>query len=333
MRALSLFILIILLAHFGCKEIDKKSEPPAMTKHSYTENFVQGHGSKIHYLEWKNDGPALVMIAGLGDTPYLFEALADQLANHFHIIAPTRRGHGQSTNPSPTFNNEDLRADILMLLDELQIEKASLLGWSAGGNEITAFAARSPERVEKLIYFEAEFDMGEPTFQYLLQNISPLMKTQASDLASLDAYREWYHHFWFGDIEWNPMLENNLQASVEVGADGHITPIPSDNLFMTFMKEAMRYHREYDKVQAPCLVITAKPFFHPKDDDPATISQYDDLEKNIVAPMRSMNLARMKSTLKQVEVIEAPNGTHTSFLFSSKDFLVSAIDSFLLRKN
>jgi hypothetical protein len=39
----------------------------------------------------------------------------------------------------------------------------------------------------------------------------------------------------------------------------------------------------------------------------------------------------MKSILQQVEFVEAPNGTHTSFLFSSKDFLVNAIDSFLAK--
>jgi pimeloyl-ACP methyl ester carboxylesterase len=285
-----LFLLFTgVIINLSCKKGDQKVVIPA--NHSYTEHFVTGSGVKIHYLEWKNENPVLVMIAGLGDTPYLFEELADQLSSHFHIIAPTRRGHGQSINQAPSFNNENLRADILMLLDSLHIGKASLLGWSAGGNEITAFAARNPERVDKLIYFEAEYDMAEPSFLYLLKSISPFMETQASDLASLDAYRDWYHHFWYGDIEWNPVLENNLRASVQVADDGHVTPVPSDDLFRTFMKEAMRYHREYDKVQAPCLVITAKPFFHPKDNNPATISQYDDLEKNVVSPMRSMNLA------------------------------------------
>jgi pimeloyl-ACP methyl ester carboxylesterase len=325
--------LILLFACFlitySCKNGDQKAAAPE--NHSYTEHFVSGSGVKIHYLEWKNEGPVLVMIAGLGDTPYLFEELADELSSHFHIIAPTRRGHGQSINRLTSFNNENLRADILMLLDSLHIGKVSLLGWSAGGNETTAFAARNPERVDKLIYFEAEYDMSEPNFKYLLNNILPIMKTSDSDLATLDAYRDWYHHFWYGDIEWNQVLENNLRASTQVAADGHVTPVPSNDLFGTFMKEAMRYHREYEIVQAPCLVITTKTFFHPQSNDPATMSQYDDLERNIISPVRSMNLDRMKNILKQVEFVEAPAGTHTSFIFSSKDFLVNAIDAFLIK--
>jgi hypothetical protein len=36
------------------------------------------------------------------------------------------------------------------------------------------------------------------------------------DLTTFDAYRKWYHNYWFSDIDWNPALEANLQASTQI---------------------------------------------------------------------------------------------------------------------
>jgi hypothetical protein len=133
-------------------------------------------------------------------------------------------------------------------------------------------------------------------------------------------------------MEWNDALEDNLLASVKVNANGSIETIPTDEVFKSILKEAMNYRRSYEKVASPCLVIYTKPFFHPGENNPATVKLYDSIESNIVSPWRSANKKRIEEELRNAVIVEAPNGSHTSFLFLSNDFLVKTISSFLVDK-
>jgi alpha-beta hydrolase superfamily lysophospholipase len=61
--------------------------------------FARVHGANLNYLDWGGDGPALVMIHGIGDDPHIFDDLASRLHDRFRIIAYARRSHGLSDAP------------------------------------------------------------------------------------------------------------------------------------------------------------------------------------------------------------------------------------------
>src|SRR6187402_1326979 len=63
---------------------------------SYTEHFIYHPNVKLHYLDWGGSGEPLILIHGLGDSPYLFNEIADTLSNHFRVIAYSKRGHCKS---------------------------------------------------------------------------------------------------------------------------------------------------------------------------------------------------------------------------------------------
>jgi 3-oxoadipate enol-lactonase len=60
------------------------------------------------------------------------------------------RGHGASPAPDGPYSIGDLGADLVALLDRLEIERASLCGVSIGGMTSIWVAAHAPERVERL---------------------------------------------------------------------------------------------------------------------------------------------------------------------------------------
>lgn len=326
-----LFTLLILhlLLMPSCSS-DRKSPSP---KSEYKEGFVGSDNVKLQYLDWGGSGPVLVLIPGLGDTPFLFENLAKGLSSQSHVISYFRRSHGKSVASDEKYDNATLVADLKLLLDSLHIEKASLLGWSMGGNEITEFASLYPERVNRLIYFEAGYDLADGGFEKIVKSVPASFLPDSSVMSSLDSYRNWYHRFWFGDVEWNDALENNLLASVHVNNDSSFESIPNNEVFKSILNEVMNYKRRYKSVQAPSLVIYTKPFFHPADDTPETKRLYDELENSIAAPWRDANMKRIKEELTNSTIIEAPKGTHTSFIFGSNDFLVKEIVSFLAETN
>lgn len=328
MRSIIAAILLIhLLLMTACNNPEQESS--MLTEKRYKEAFVQSDKVKLHYLDWGGEGQVLVLLTGLGDTPFLFNSLAEAFSPHFRVISYSRRNNGKSKAKEDKYDNESLVADLKLLLDALKIDKANLLGWSMGGNEITAFASLYPGRVGKLVYFEAGYDLSDGGFEKLLRNIPKPYLPDSSVMQSLDNYRAWYHRFWFGDLDWNDALEANLLASIKRNPDGSIETIPDDEVFKTTLNEAMKYRRTYEKVQSPCLVIYTKPFFYSPDNNPATVKLYDSLETSLISPWREANKNRVENELQNVTIVEAPRGTHTSFLFLSNDFLVDTITSFL----
>jgi pimeloyl-ACP methyl ester carboxylesterase len=299
------------------------------TTKNYKEGFVESEKVKLHYIDWGGQGPVLLLLCGLGDTPFLFEEMAAQLSAHYRVIGYSRRYHGGSESKEEKYDNATLVSDLHLFLDSLKIEKASLLGWSMGGNEITAFATLYPEKVNKLIYFEAGYDLSDGGFEKLVSNIPRSYLPDNMVTKSLNNYRDWYHHFWFGDMEWNDALEANLQASVKIDSTGNIVTVPRDDVFKSILTEAMKYRRTYEKVTSPSLVIYTTPFLHPPGNDPVTQRIYDSIEQSIVLPWRTANKKRIREELRNATIVDAPKGSHTSFLFLSHEFLIKTIDAFL----
>lgn len=302
------------------------------TKPIYKENFIQTDRIKLHYLDWGDSGQPLVLLHAWGDSPYIFEDIANSLKKNFRIIAYSKRGHGKSETTDSLYDNSTLVSDLKLLLDSLNIEKANLLGWSMAGNEITEFATKYPERTNRLIYFEGGYDLSDESFKTINKTVHKFLQPDSIVLQSIDAYREWYHNLWFGDIEWNPVLEANLIASTLINPDGSVSTIPNNHITKLLLESAMSYHRDYKKIQSPALAIYTKSFFYPPRKDEGTVNIYKDMEKNIINPWRQSSISRIKSELKDVTIKEMPSGTHTSLIFLDRDFIIESVNSFLLVK-
>jgi non-heme chloroperoxidase len=118
---------------------------------------------ELETLDWGGSGRPIVLIAGLGGTAHVFDDLAPKLRGPFHVYGITRRGFGKSSVPQDGYGTDRLADDILGTLDALKIKHAVLVGHSIGGLELSAFAARHPERVDGLVYLDTTylFDPGD----------------------------------------------------------------------------------------------------------------------------------------------------------------------------
>jgi pimeloyl-ACP methyl ester carboxylesterase len=71
----------------------------------------------------------------------------------FQLIAFDCRGHGKSDKPhDPTMYGTEMAADVVRLLDHLQIDKAHLIGYSSGAFIAGHVAATHPQRVLSIVY-------------------------------------------------------------------------------------------------------------------------------------------------------------------------------------
>lgn len=105
-------------------------------------------------------GPALFLLPGLTMDLSLWGELIPALAEHFQVIAHDPRGAGRSTACVQGLSTRVMAGDVLALMDELAIEKASLLGFSLGGMVAQFLAATQPSRVGRLVLASSAPQIG-----------------------------------------------------------------------------------------------------------------------------------------------------------------------------
>ncbi|MCX4766344.1 alpha/beta hydrolase [Streptomyces sp. NBC_01275] len=100
-------------------------------------------------------GPALVLIHGIGDSSATWAELIPDLARTHTVIAPDLLGHGASDKPRADYSVAAYANGVRDLLTTLGVESATLVGHSLGGGVAMQFAYQFPERTERLILVSA----------------------------------------------------------------------------------------------------------------------------------------------------------------------------------
>lgn len=105
---------------------------------------------KIYY-ESQGQGPALLLLMGLGFPGDMWIYQVEILSHYFQVITLDNRGVGRSDKPSISYSIEMFADDVANLLRVLGIRRAHILGMSMGGAIAQQFALRHGEMVDKLM--------------------------------------------------------------------------------------------------------------------------------------------------------------------------------------
>lgn len=103
------------------------------------------------YYELVGEGEPLLLIPGLGGTCRVWDTIVPELASQFSLILVDNRGIGRSVARSRPRTLADYSTDLVELLDELQLDRAHVLGLSLGGIIAQRFAVDHPSRVDRLV--------------------------------------------------------------------------------------------------------------------------------------------------------------------------------------
>ncbi len=104
-------------------------------------------------VEQSGAGRPLLLLHGFTGSAATWTPLIDSLPPHFRTIAPDLIGHGRSDSPTAAHRYHMARcvADLLAMLDALEVERVDLLGYSMGGRVALHLAAVAPERAGALV--------------------------------------------------------------------------------------------------------------------------------------------------------------------------------------
>ena len=196
--------------------------------HSESFEKLQVDGAQIAYRRVGNGRP-LVVLNGFAATSADWDpSFIDWLASSSELILLDNRGIGHSTDNGQPFDIAQLADDAARIIEMLDIERLSLLGWSMGGFIAQTLAVQHPGRINKLILLSTDpggpnVDLASADVWSQLIDMSGTPHEQARRLLSLvfpgdvaeSIYRE------FGDIvaaaraQLSPDLVNRQVAAMD----------------------------------------------------------------------------------------------------------------------
>ena len=112
--------------------------------------WITIHGHERAYVK-VGQGPALLLLHGLGCDHTTWLPVVHQLAERFTVIAPDLLGHGSSAKPRADYSVGGYANGMRDLLTMLNIDKVTVVGHSFGGGVAMQFAYQFPERTERMI--------------------------------------------------------------------------------------------------------------------------------------------------------------------------------------
>jgi len=216
------------------------------------------------------DAPAIVWLHGSGPGANAltnWEWQLGELGDEFHCLAPDVIGFGESTHPDPppqglkAFTELRVRT-LLALLDEVGIDRVTLVGNSMGAIVSLSLALAAPERVERLVLMGGGGAPMIPTPELLKMILfyeNPTTDAMADLLTCFVADPSF-----FGDdlqriaasrmpLALRPEVERSHRATFAPGEPLAFTA----DLLATILQPALVVHGENDKL----IPITAGEYF------------------------------------------------------------------------
>jgi pimeloyl-ACP methyl ester carboxylesterase len=146
---LSIFLLTIILSSPNKTSASKSMQ--LQTDTNSTRNYANVNGIKMYY-EIHGEGEPLVLIHGGGSTiETTFGRVLPMFAQKYKVIAVELQAHGHTSDRNAPESFQQDADDVAELLKQLNISKASFIGFSNGGSTTMQIAIRHPEIADKIV--------------------------------------------------------------------------------------------------------------------------------------------------------------------------------------
>ncbi|QMW13125.1 MULTISPECIES: alpha/beta fold hydrolase [Pseudoalteromonas] len=130
-------------------------------------------------------GSHVVLIHGLFGSLENLNVIAKALSENYTVTNIDLRNHGKSFH-SDSMNYTVMAADVLELLNHLNINKAHIVGHSMGGKVAMQLALSYPERVEKLVVMDISPVANKPRHGAIFKGLNDVANSAVTDRKAAD---------------------------------------------------------------------------------------------------------------------------------------------------
>ena len=181
---LAVLLVLLLVGPFLVPVPPLEGAQPVESLADPDSRFVEIDGITVHYKQMGQGEPALILLHGFGASTFSWREVMQPLSETYTVVAFDRLAFGLTERPLPgawqgrSPYSPEAQVDLLFgLMDTLGIEKAVLVGNSAGGTVSLNAALANPERVQGLVLVDAAVygTGGSPAW------VRPLLNTPQMD--------------------------------------------------------------------------------------------------------------------------------------------------------
>jgi 3-oxoadipate enol-lactonase len=181
---------------------------------------ADANGISVHYeIAGSPEAPWLVCIHSLATDLSVFDAQVDAFARTHRVLRLDLRGHGGTSSTPPPYTIELLVADVVAVMDVLEIERADIVGLSIGAILGLGLAIDHAGRVDRLVVSDARSDAPEP---YVAMWDTTIARANSEGIeAVVDGSMERWFTAPFRERK-PPALERLRARAVQTSLDGFI---------------------------------------------------------------------------------------------------------------
>lgn len=131
------------------------------------EGFVEHDGARIWYASFGSGPPVILLHGGMGNSGNFGYQVPAVVGSSRRAVVIDSRGQGRSTRDRRPCSYQQMGADVLAVMDALQMRKAVIVGWSDGACTGLVLAREVPERIGGVFYFACNMDdSGTKPFEF-----------------------------------------------------------------------------------------------------------------------------------------------------------------------
>ncbi|MGW1892362.1 alpha/beta fold hydrolase [Streptomyces sp. NPDC002004] len=210
----------------------------------WLERTVQRDGVRLSCRDWGGTGSPVVLLHGLAGHAGEWDDLAGALSRHYRVVAVDQRGHGSSERHPRDASRDAYVADVVAVVEQLDLHRPTLVGQSLGGHTAMLTAAAHPELVGALVLVEAGPGGPNPSVQ---DEISALLEAWPTPFPSRRAAADF-----FGG---GPVGEG-WAAGLEQRDDGWWPRFDREVMVASLTENARRsFWDEWTRISCPTLAI------------------------------------------------------------------------------
>ena len=217
------------------------------------------HGQDINlsYEDWGQGNP-IVLIHGWPLSKEMWEHQMLELPRHgVRVVAYDRRGFGKSSKPWDGYNYDTLADDLKAVLDELDLQNVTLVGFSMGGGEVARYMSRHQgARVAKVAFVSAV----TPFMVKTDDNPTGVDKSTFDDMVAglkkdrADFLSNFGKQFYGDTLLSDPVSDAWQQWTLTLAMFGS----PKATVDCVYAFAATDFRRDLDTIKVPALIVHGK---------------------------------------------------------------------------
>ena len=248
-------IVLIFLSFFflQCTAQNTKTMNEILLPYHFPTKYLQLKEGKIAYIKEGNGKKALIFLHGLSSNSDAWFRNIETLDKDFTCIAIDLPGFGKSYKNAEEFTATYFASIVKEFAEKMKIDKFTLVGHSMGGQTAIKFAAKYPEKLDKLILIAPagieKFSEFEGTAMKMVMNPTTIM---ASTEEQID--RNYQLNFYKMPKEAAQMIQDRKNIVKSADFEAHAIAIQKSVKGM--LDDTVT--QDLEKINTPTLILFGK---------------------------------------------------------------------------